>query len=40
MIPTKYLEELKTAPIDHVDFVATFIDVRSNKMVNGCVLQY
>lgn len=28
MIPVKYLEELKTAPIDEVDFVATFIEVR------------
>lgn len=27
MIPVKYLEELKTAPIDEVDFVATFIEV-------------
>jgi len=27
MIPTKYLEDLKTAPIDKVDFVATFIEV-------------
>lgn len=27
MIPTKYLDELKTAPVDHVDFVATFIEV-------------
>ena len=27
MIPAKYLEDLKTAPIDKVDFVATFIEV-------------
>lgn len=27
MIPIKHLDELKTAPIDHVDFVATFIEV-------------
>lgn len=27
MIPSKYLEELKTAPVDEVDFVATFIEV-------------
>lgn len=27
MLPVKYLEDLKTAPIDHVDFVATFIEV-------------
>ncbi|WQF84272.1 Putative cytochrome P450 [Colletotrichum destructivum] len=31
MIPTKYLEELKTAPIDHVDFVATFIEMFEGK---------
>lgn len=30
MIPSKYLEELKSAPIDHVDFVATFIEVRES----------
>lgn len=29
MIPVKYLEELKTAPIDKVDFVATFQEVRT-----------
>lgn len=27
MIPVKYLEDLKTAPIDKVDFVATFAEV-------------
>lgn len=27
MIPVKYLDELKTAPVDEVDFVATFIEV-------------
>lgn len=27
MIPVKYLEELKTAPVEEVDFVATFIEV-------------
>jgi hypothetical protein len=27
MIPVKYLEDLKTAPIDKVDFVATFQEV-------------
>ncbi|KAG6357383.1 hypothetical protein INS49_013260 [Diaporthe citri] len=26
MIPVKYLEELKTAPVEEVDFVATFIE--------------
>jgi hypothetical protein len=31
MIPIKYLDELKTAPIDHVDFVATFIEVSSSE---------
>lgn len=29
MIPLKYLDELKTAPVNHVDFVGTFIEVRS-----------
>lgn len=28
MIPVKYLEDLKTAPTDKVDFVATFQEVR------------
>lgn len=27
MIPVQYLEELKTAPVDKVDFVATFTEV-------------
>jgi hypothetical protein len=27
MIPVKYLEELKAAPVEEVDFVATFIEV-------------
>ncbi|KAJ6195890.1 cytochrome P450 [Bipolaris maydis] len=27
MIPTKYLEDLKSAPVNEVDFVATFIEV-------------
>lgn len=31
MIPTKYLEELKSAPVDHVDFVATFIEMFEGK---------
>lgn len=30
MLPVKYLEDLKTAPIDQVDFVATFIEVLCN----------
>ncbi|KAJ0168794.1 Ent-kaurene oxidase, partial [Colletotrichum tanaceti] len=31
MIPTKYLEELKTAPVDQVDFVATFTEMFEGK---------
>ncbi|KAE8143645.1 putative cytochrome P450 [Aspergillus pseudotamarii] len=31
MLPTKYLEELKSAPIDEVDFVATFIEMFEGK---------
>lgn len=27
MLPVKYLEDLKTSPVDKVDFVATFIEV-------------
>lgn len=27
MIPTRYLEELKSAPMDKLDFVATFQEV-------------
>lgn len=27
MIPVKYLEDLKSAPVNDVDFVATFIEV-------------
>ena len=27
MIPNKYVEELKTAPVDEVDFVGTFYEV-------------
>jgi hypothetical protein len=27
MLPTRYLEELKSAPVNEVDFVATFIEV-------------
>lgn len=27
MIPVKYLEDLKSAPVTEVDFVATFIEV-------------
>lgn len=32
MIPVKYLEELKTAPVEEVDFVATFIEVSLGKI--------
>jgi len=35
MIPAKYLEYLKTAPIDKVDFVATFIEV--SQVINRFV---
>ena len=31
MIPGKYLEDLKTAPIDKVDFVATFQEMFEGK---------
>ncbi|KAI7774920.1 hypothetical protein LA080_007658 [Diaporthe eres] len=31
MIPVKYLEELKTAPVEEVDFVATFIEMFEGK---------
>lgn len=30
MIPVKYLEDLKSAPVNEVDFVATFIEVRES----------
>lgn len=35
MIPVKYPEDLKTSPIEKVDFVATFIEVldSSPKMI-------
>jgi ent-kaurene oxidase len=29
MIPAKYVEELKTAPVDEVDFVGTFFEVHT-----------
>ncbi|KAK3177962.1 hypothetical protein OEA41_000094 [Lepraria neglecta] len=37
MLPVKYLEDLKTAPIDQVDFVATFIEylIFGEKDVRG-----
>ncbi|KAK7178809.1 cytochrome P450 [Paraphaeosphaeria sporulosa] len=31
MIPPKYVEELKTAPVDEVDFVATFFEMFEKK---------
>ncbi|KAL6915486.1 hypothetical protein FSST1_006981 [Fusarium sambucinum] len=31
MIPLKYLEELKSAPVEHVDFVGTFIEMFEGK---------
>lgn len=34
MIPERYLEDLKTAPIDKVDFVATFIEVNIHLITN------
>lgn len=34
MIPANYLEYLKTAPIDKVDFVATFIEVSTTFLFN------
>lgn len=30
MLPTKYLDDLKNAPVDKVDFVATFFEVGMN----------
>ncbi len=30
MLPVRYLEDLKTSPIEKVDFVATFIEVLSS----------
>lgn len=31
MIPAKYVEELKTAPVDEVDFVGTFFEVQPSR---------
>ena len=33
MIPTKYVEELKNAPVKDVDFVATFFEVSVPRIV-------
>ena len=33
MLPTKYLNDLKNAPVDKVDFVATFFEVGIIKIV-------
>ena len=41
MIPVRYLEELKAAPVEEVDFVATFIEVSLREMScarSGCVV--
>ena len=35
MLPVRYLEDLKTAPIDKVDFVATFQEV---KPITFCLI--
>lgn len=33
MLPTKYLDDLKNAPVDKVDFVATFFEVGGTEIV-------
>lgn len=33
MVPPNYVEELKTAPIDEIDFVATFFEVNDEDAV-------
>lgn len=33
MLPVKYLEDLKSAPVHEVDFVATFIEVRRTARI-------
>lgn len=33
MLPNKYLEDLKSAPVHEVDFVATFIEVRDDASI-------
>lgn len=38
MLPTKYLEDLKTSPVDKVDFVATFFEVRDATSVHVYML--
>lgn len=38
MIPVKYLEELKTAPVEEVDFVATFIEVSLRQIFDAVIL--
>ena len=35
MLPVKYLEDLKSAPIDKVDFVATFIEVCPTQVLKA-----
>lgn len=34
MLPVKYLDELKSAPVHEVDFVATFIEVRPSAKIH------
>lgn len=36
MLPVKYLDELKSAPVHEVDFVATFIEVRDDIKIYLC----
>ena len=33
ILPTKYLDDLKNAPVDKVDFVATFFEVGGTEIV-------
>lgn len=33
MLPTKYLDDLKNAPVDKVDFVGTFFEVGGTEIV-------
>ena len=33
MLPTKYMDELKSAPEDKADFGASFAEVRTNESV-------
>ena len=40
MLPTKYLDDLKNAPVDKVDFVATFFEVRNDQFVSGLAADH